>query len=127
MQKRILRALAGVGGRTSCRDLFKQLRIMTAPAVYIFQLAIYADRNLEKLRTVGDHHTYPTRGRDALEYPMHRTTLFERGPLYRAIKIYNKLPCNLKSYRGREFEVRLRKMLVGTVFYTLGEFFDASF
>lgn len=106
---------------------FREWRIMTVPSVYIFQLSIYARKNLNSFGTLGDHHDYLTRHRACMEYPRHRTTAYERSPLYSAVKIYNKLPHKLKILQGKAFEVELRKLLIRGVYYTLGEFYTDTF
>jgi len=46
MQKRFLWTLMGIGYRDSCRELFKEERILSRPSQYIFSLLLFVTRNL---------------------------------------------------------------------------------
>jgi hypothetical protein len=52
LQKRIVRIMAGVRSRCSCRGLFKRLDISPVPCQYIFSLMTFFVDNLEISRLI---------------------------------------------------------------------------
>jgi hypothetical protein len=51
LQKRIVRIVAGVGSRSSCRSLFMKLYILPVPCQYIFSLMMFFVDNQENFQT----------------------------------------------------------------------------
>jgi hypothetical protein len=45
MQKRVIRIIMGYGYRVSCRELFKELKILTLSSQYIFSLLLFTVSN----------------------------------------------------------------------------------
>jgi len=45
IQKRIIRLITNTGSRVSCRQLFKQLQILSLPSQYIFYLLVFVNKN----------------------------------------------------------------------------------
>jgi len=50
IQKRIIRIIANIGNRESCRQAFKELQILTLPSQYIFSLLIFVKKNRDILQ-----------------------------------------------------------------------------
>ena len=44
-----------------------------------------------------------------INYPKHKTALYERSPLYRSITTWNKLPTELKTTSAQEFKKQVQK------------------
>jgi hypothetical protein len=51
LQKRVVRVIAGVRGRASCRQLFKERGLLTLPAIYILEVAVMVKTNCSKFST----------------------------------------------------------------------------
>lgn len=126
MQKRAIRAMNGIGHRASCRELFVSMNILPLPCVYIMQLLVYANNNLNSIRKVNDYHSYNTRNGLVLEIPKHRLSFYERSPHFLAIKTYNKLPDSFKMQTESHFKRSVKQFLIGKCYYSLAEFFDDS-
>jgi hypothetical protein len=45
MQKRVIRIMMGCGSRQSCRELFKELKILPLSSQYTFSLLLFAVNN----------------------------------------------------------------------------------
>jgi hypothetical protein len=45
LQKRVVRIITGVGNRDSCRELFKNLKILTLVSQYIYSVVIFIIEN----------------------------------------------------------------------------------
>lgn len=126
-QKKIIRCMAKVRARTPCRELFRALKILPVPALYIFELAVFAYKNPQFFTRNSDVFSgMLTRNASNLSVPRHRTCLFERSPEYRAIKVYNGLPNSIKlgSKNLHDFKCSLREILLDKCCYTYNEYFN---
>jgi len=61
MQKRVLRILEGVGYRDSCRELFKELKILTLSSQYILSLLLFVTQNRGLFVSNSSFHNFDTR------------------------------------------------------------------
>lgn len=127
MQKRAIRIMFELGPRVSCKPIFKREKILPLPCLYIYQVLIYTHKNINKFTTLGDTHEYKTRNMQKLKIPNHRTTLYEKGPKYNSIKIYNQLPNKYKTMSLYNFKINVKKFLLEHSFYSTEEFLNTSF
>jgi hypothetical protein len=97
LQKRAVRIITGHGNRTSCRDLFKQLEILPLKSQYIFSILLFVLKNRNLFITNYDRHNVQTRQSDNLHLPTSSLTLYQNGTYFTGIKIFNKLPSELKE------------------------------
>lgn len=77
LQKQIIRTLAGLSYRESCRDTFKKLKSLTVYGVYIMEVCIFAYKNRVLLKANRPIHKYDTRMRGLLP-ESHRSALYQR-------------------------------------------------
>jgi hypothetical protein len=61
MQKRAIRLMMGCRSRVSCRNRFRQLKILPLRAQYIYTLMTWVSKNKEKFATNKDYHDLSTR------------------------------------------------------------------
>ena len=103
-QKRIIRIITNKCKRDFCRQLYKQLQILTFPAQYIFSLLMFVIKYRDFFPSNSLIHDRDTRYNHNLHFPSTNLTLVQRGVLYSRIKIYNhqhtlnlsrKIPNNL--------------------------------
>ena len=123
MQKRIIRCIFNLHPRTSCGPYFNQFGVLTVPSLYFSSLVLFVKRN---------HHLFPvnsqqytadmvieTRGRNDLRIPLHRSTFYERGPYYRAIKAYRLLPNSIRLLEGVHcFKKQVTRWLLDRCLYS---------
>jgi hypothetical protein len=64
LQKKIVRLMAGVKLRNSCRSLFKRLEILTLPCEYIFLLMNFIVNNQEHFQINAVVHGVNTRNKN---------------------------------------------------------------
>jgi hypothetical protein len=57
IQKRIIQILTNKSKRDPCRDLFKQLRILTLPSQYIYSLLVFVVKNRTYFRSIQKYIT----------------------------------------------------------------------
>jgi len=50
MQKRIIRVMLGLRQRTSCKEKFKKLKILTVPSLYILEIIILSSKILTNIK-----------------------------------------------------------------------------
>jgi hypothetical protein len=61
-----------------------------------------------------------------MHLPQANLTTYQKGTYYSGIKIYTKLPLEVKSVAGnqKEFKTSLKKFLYTYSFYTMEEYFN---
>jgi hypothetical protein len=95
--------MMGVKTYNSCRDLFERLEILTLPYEYIFSLVNFITDNEE-------HFQYPmlvnTRHKHYLHKPTANLSCFQKSTHYAGIRIFNNLPCDLKSLRMKNHDLK---------------------
>jgi len=59
LQKRIMRVILGLRQRTSCREKFKKLHVLTVPNLYrlILEMVMFVIKNTEKYQTNDSIHS----------------------------------------------------------------------
>lgn len=119
-----IRAICGVGPYESCRPLFPKLQLLTLPCLYIYEVCIFVKRNMSLFKKAGDinrNHSirYPNR---LIHEHIPRTTLYLKNCHAMCIKIYNKIPEDLKLERLDTFKTKLYVWLVTNNFYSLNDF-----
>lgn len=125
-QKRILRLIFNLASRESCRETFKSQRILTIYSIYILKCAVFVYNNPNIFSKNNEQHNYSTRHSSQLSVPLHHSSKFERSPYYSCVKIYNKIPNELKTIRNKHhFQKKLKSYLARHVFYSLEEFYNS--
>ena len=71
-------------------------------------------------------HSISTRNNSIFHQPLSHVTIYQKGPFYMGIKIYNSLPPETKvlSQNNKKFKSSLRSILHQHSFYTLVEHFN---
>jgi len=116
----------GVGYRKSCRELFKDLKILTFASQYILSLLLFVVLNGGYFAPNGVYHNFNTRQKNGLHLPHVSLTIYQRGVFYSGIEVFNVLPSSIKdiSSNHRKFKVALKHYLLTHSFYNLDEFFS---
>lgn len=126
MQKRVIRSMLGLNSRTSCRPYFRDLRVLTVPSLYIYKLAIYCRKNNSEFVKNregyrGMHMT--TRGCETLRTPFYSQSRSQSGAYFRAVKVYNRLPGEIRRDSAMlTFKQRLKVYLIESCFYSFDEY-----
>lgn len=127
LQKRIVRYIASLGYRQSCRGKFKELRILPLPCIYILELLLQVKSNIQDFRTNDFHHNYFTRNRNDLMIPPHNSVFYEKSPLYMGILFYNRIPQHIRSLPLNRFKSLVKKMLTDNCFYSVEEYLQYEY
>ena len=81
MQKRVLRMMVGAGYRDSCRELFKELKILTLSSQYILSLLLFVVQNRGYFTSNSSFHNINTRQKNDLHLPQVSLTVYQKGVL----------------------------------------------
>jgi hypothetical protein len=106
LQKKIIRIMASVTPEDS-------LEILPLPYEYIFSLMDFTVNNQEHFQTNSALHNVNTTNSHALHRPAANPSRFQKSTDYSGIKIFNNLPCSLKSSINKkvQFKAALRRYL----------------
>uniref|UniRef100_A0A6P7FE26 Uncharacterized protein LOC114329146 n=1 Tax=Diabrotica virgifera virgifera TaxID=50390 RepID=A0A6P7FE26_DIAVI len=121
LQKKAVRLLCQVNSRETCKPLFIKHSILTLVSLFILETASIIFKN---------KHLYENNNRSgrfasnlALITP--RSTLVKDSFIFNGIKIFNKLPSEIKNLETiRKFRNSLDRLLAKRAYYDLTEFFE---
>jgi hypothetical protein len=93
---------------------------------YIFSILLFVIKNRNLFITNCDNHNIQTRQSDNFHLPSSSLTLYQNGAYFNGIKIFNKLPSELKQVMNftKKFKTALRRYLVTHCFYSIEEFYN---
>ena len=126
LQKKVIRIISGVGPKDSCRDLFKKLNILPLSCEYILSLMMFVIDNQTKFCSGLDVHGLNTRNRKQLYLPNSNLSAFQKGAMFTAIKLFNRLPITIQSLKEDRisFKSELFLYLMNNSFYTVSEYVE---
>lgn len=126
LQKKVLRIIAGLAERDSCRRAFVEYQLMTVPSLYIFSNLIYVKENILQFGNASSYHNYNTRRNQDLVTPYSRLSKFQRSHKYQQYKLFNKLPTQIRSLPNPQFRNAIVKILKNSAFYTVKEYMECK-
>lgn len=123
-QKRCIRAICCADPLDSCQPLFKELKVLTLPSMYIFEICTFVKKHPEHFKKIKDNCSYYSRYPNRLLLPQCNNVLFQRNCFVMAIKIYNHIPETFKELSYFRFRNQVFKWLLEKNFYSLKEFLE---
>jgi hypothetical protein len=128
VQKKIIRILANIGARESCKEAFRSLGIMTLYSQYICSLIIFTVDNKQLFTPNNEIHKYPTRNNSNLHLPTINLAKFYKGPYISGTKAFNHLPRYLKLMVSdyKRFKTSLKRFLYHHSFYSVQEYYELN-
>jgi hypothetical protein len=128
MINKAIRAMLGYGNTVSCRNIFKEFGILPLASQYLFSLLLFVSYNKPLFSSNIESHTIATRQSQDLYLPQANLTVYQKGVYYMGIKMFNKLPIEIKSTYSnfKMFKVVLRQFLATNSFYTVDEYLNSS-
>lgn len=122
VQKRVIRILFKMKFRESCRGVFRNHKILTVYGLYLYECLVYLFKHKSDFLKNNTNSTYCTRTLD-IYYPMHTLSLSEKNPSYMCIRVFNKLPYELKKISCLNiFKNRVRELLISLEPYSLSDY-----
>jgi hypothetical protein len=128
IQKRAIRITPRLGPRSSCREGFQKLDILTVPCLYTYVLMLFAVKNLSIYQNNTSVHLMNTRQQNNLHIPSVRLSSIQRGVYYPPLKISDQLTQNIFKfhYNKHIHKTLLREYLVKKAFYSIEQFLSVG-
>jgi len=96
LQKRIIRIIVGIRGRVSCREHFKNLKILPLQSQYILPLLLFVINNGDYFKVNSEIHNINTRNKLNLHLAISNLLVCQKGTYYTGIRVFNSLPSQIK-------------------------------
>jgi len=123
IQKRVIRSMVVASSRTSCRQLFKELNILTLASLYIFEVTCFIRKYCQSLKQNSQVHQHNTRRKLDIHVKLQKTEIYKKIVLNTGTEAYNNLPKFLKEINDyKAFKKELKLFLLLQSFYSVGEF-----
>ena len=109
LQKKVIRLIAGAKKCESCKPLFRELQILTLASMYILEVLCFTKKYQGYIWQNMDIHNHNTRRKLDLHTHHCNTALYQRSVTNMGIKLFNKLPTQIKqlpSYKIFKREVK---------------------
>jgi hypothetical protein len=127
MYEKFSRYTAGLKHLESCRDSFRNLKILTVYSLYIQDTILYVKEKCNC--TVNKQiHTYNTRNNKDYHKYGHNLELYNSKPSVAGCIFYNKLPNNIKQIEDKnKFTRELKKLLIKGCYYSVEDYLNEEF
>jgi hypothetical protein len=128
MQKRAIRIITGSRNRDSCRDLFKNLKILPFHSQYTLSFLLFAVGNKSTYNLNSDIHNINTRQKLNFHQHSSNLSLYQKGVHSFSMKVFNNLPQSLKKLtdNSKQFKTALKHYLHTHSFYSIDEYFNVN-
>jgi hypothetical protein len=100
LQKKAIRIMEGCGNSVSFRDLFRKFHILPLTSQYLFSLLMFVVQHKDLFVTSMDSHNLASRQSNNLYTPEANLSVCQNGAYYSGVKIFSKLPSNIKNVNG---------------------------
>lgn len=126
LQKRCVRAICNSWYLDSCKPLFKKLKILPLPCLYIRDLCLFVKLHPTYFQKLSETSSRQVRSMyiNKLHKPPGHTYMYKNNVYNMCIVIYNKLPDEMKSLDNNKFKKTLTNWLLDKCFYSVRDFFD---
>jgi hypothetical protein len=100
--------------RDSCRELFKDLKILPVHSQYIFSISLFVIKNEDQYNSYQEIHSINTRCSTNLHLPTSSLAVYQRGAYYYGIRVFNHSSSNIKTLSNevRLFQLSLKWFLL---------------
>jgi hypothetical protein len=112
----------GASSRMSCRQLFKELNILTLSSLYMYILEVtsFIRKYCQSLEQNSKFHKYNTRSKMDIHVKLHKTEIYKKSVINMGTKLYNNLPGYIKEIDDYEAFKRV-KIISSSQFYSVEE------
>ena len=121
IQRKAIRIMLNLGYRDDVREHYKELGLLTVPAVYLFYSLTYTKSNITEYNTHSDTHEYSTRYRDHIYLNYHRIERTRNAVNYYGPKIFNKIPKEIAMLPATGFASYIKKKLLEYPIYDFSQ------
>ena len=123
MQKKIIRCMIGAHPRTSCRQIFINLSLLTLPSLYIYLVILTINIKESSFVKINNVHKHDKRNNGNLYQPYSRLGISQNSHIYQGIICLNRflsLCSDMENFNN--FKQKLYEYLVSKAFYSINEF-----
>lgn len=127
IQKRAVRIILHKHPNTHCKPLFKDLRILPTPCIYIYNSILYIKKNLHlpSYQLNNQIHYHNTRKKCDIHIHQVNTSQALQSVHNNGVKFYNNLPDHLKIISNyKTFRNTLFDFLIDKCYYEVDDFFE---
>ncbi|KAB0805295.1 hypothetical protein PPYR_02265 [Photinus pyralis] len=125
LQKRVIRRIYNLKFNESCRDTFRNNRLLTFVSVYLLKILVYIHKHRLVLKRNRDNHEYSTRSGDNLYLPKCHHSKFKKSVQYAGCYLYNVLSPDIKNITNTNtFKNVLKDLLIVKCCYTIQEYLN---
>jgi exonuclease III len=124
-QKKCLRAIWGLKNTDSCRPLFLKHKLLTVPAIYVYEMGKFVKQNVS-LFELRDNRNKRAETHLPLNMPGPKVKLYRDNCYYMAVLIYNSIPLEITSLPVTQFCKTFKVWLTEQCIYTTKEFLTKS-
>jgi len=89
--------MVGVSARTSCRQLFKELNILTLISLHIMEVICYIRKHHQFVDLHLNIQAHNTQRKMNIHIQSYNNDLYKRSVINMGTKLYNKLPGYIKE------------------------------
>jgi hypothetical protein len=97
LQKRVIRIISGVSRLSSCRQLFKDLKLLPLPCMYISELVCYIKSHFGELDQNIAVHNHSIHQKLNFRVQFCRTNVSKNCVMNMGIRLYNKIPNKIRE------------------------------
>lgn len=127
LQKKIVRTMLFKPPRYSCKSFFIELGILTVPCLYILNCVLYIREHPDQFKGRISPNGINLRPNYNLNIPGHTLSSVAKGPKLMAIKLFNKLPTQIKMINVVQlFKKEVKSLLLKNAFYSVEEYLSTN-
>jgi hypothetical protein len=125
LKKKIIRIIMNTSPRVSCREVIKNMEIMTY-FQYIYSLILYTVNNKYLFSTNNEIHKYSTRYNNNLHLPTANLSKFNKRAYISGVKVFNHLRQYTKTLANDQkcFKSTLKRFLCHHSFYSMDKYYE---
>jgi len=118
----------GIRGRDSCREHFKNLKILPLQSQYMYSLLLFVIDNGDYFKLNSEIQNISTRNKSNLHLPISNLSVYQKVTHYTGIRVFNSLSSQIKElcHNRNHFKCALKKFLYFHSFYNLDEYFSCN-
>lgn len=124
MQKRCIRSIFHMKQTESCREVFIQHKLPTFYAICVLECIIFIKENTDLFQDFQRSHAYELRNKKDLNLPAYKLTRLQRNATFLIVKIYNKVPSEVRGLPTTILKRKLKDFLATRPIYSFEEFMD---
>jgi len=115
--------MCGVGKSTSCRQLFKDCKILTVTSLYILEVLCFLKKYKSAVQKNEQIHDHNTRSNINLCIKPCNTNLYKKNVINMGIRLFDKVPNTIKKVEDyKPYKRKLKSFPTEYAFYSLDKF-----